>query len=268
MSIITFIKGLYNKYLPAKTPVTKPVIAKTKTAPRVRTTHVTADTAKPKTTPTPVPESAPPATPVTPKKAGHSTRTPAKKTTTNTTTTNTVTETPATSIIYPVIKLSTDSTLTEQDIISRKWLGDLMICYASDTPQGPELLQRTNIPAGMTIEKLNETAIENLRKNITYSLEETSFGGYELVAGGLYEASAICLPGLWQWLTEQFVDSLLVVIPAKDRVLFIPEQDNHTMDNLHTAVRQAFTNKGQLLTANIFRFNRYTQQWSIIGNVE
>jgi len=277
MSISTFLKGLYNKYVLAKPPVKEPVITKTPpTGPRVRTTHVITDPPPPKTTPATTTTVATPKTTATAitTPAVAATQKPATKTKATTKTTPPPAEpvsppppviTTTAPIIYPVIKLATDSALEEPGVITSKWLGDLMICYTADNTQ---LLQHKDLPAGMTLEKLHETAVTNLGKNIEYSLKETSFGGYELVAGGQYEASAVCLPGIWQWLTEQFVDSLLVVVPAKDLVLVIPEQDSHGMYHLQATVKQAFKNNSQPLTANIFRYNRYSQQWSVIGSAQ
>ena len=41
-----------------------------------------------------------------------------------------------------------------------------------------------------------------------------------MVAGGDFEAEALCLPGIWEDCSEALQDDLLIAVPTKDMVLF------------------------------------------------
>lgn len=180
--------------------------------------------------------------------------------------------------IYPWIKVTfsdddsrntpTQITLTGDDSpISTMWLGDLAILYVADTGNSFQVLLERDLPQNVSKEQLHNLAVDNLNRDIEFKLHETNFGGHGLIAGGDHEAGSICLPGMWDWLTEHLNDSLIVGVPAKDLVIMVPESDTDKIANLKIFVHELFKEGERLLTKNIFRFDRETKEWTIFDSV-
>ena len=180
--------------------------------------------------------------------------------------------------IYPWIKVtfsdddprntSPQFELTGEDsIISKTWIGDLIIFYAADTGENFQILLERDVPKEITKEELHQLAIDNLNRDVEYKLHDTNFGGYGLIAGGDHEAGSICLPGVWDWLSENLNDNLIIGIPAKDLVVFVPESDTDKISNLKIFVYDIFKTGERLLTRNIFKFDRNSKEWSIIKTI-
>lgn len=180
--------------------------------------------------------------------------------------------------IYPWIKVTfsdddprntpTRLTLTgDESPINKVWQGDLSIFYVADTGDSFQVLLERNLPQNFSKEQLHNIAIDNLTKDIEFKLHETNFGGHGLIAGGDHEAGSLCLPEMWDWLTEHLDDSLIVGVPAKDLVIMVPESDTEKVANLKIFVHEIFKEGERLLTRNIFRFDRETKEWTIVDSV-
>lgn len=180
--------------------------------------------------------------------------------------------------IYPWIKVTfsdsdprnppTQITLTGDDSpISRVWLDDLAIFYVADTGNSFQVLLERDLPQDVSKEQLHNLAVDNLNRDIEFKIHETNFGGHGLIAGGDHEAGSICLPGIWDWLTEHLNDSLIVGVPAKDLVVMVPESDTDKVANLKIFVHEIFKEGERLLSRNIFRFDRETKEWTIVDSV-
>jgi uncharacterized protein YtpQ (UPF0354 family) len=181
--------------------------------------------------------------------------------------------------IYPWIKtISHDGERTDTSVvlelnnadepIYRRWLADLAIFYAVDMGDNFQLLQARDLPTGVSHEQLHQVAIENLRRDVEFELKSTNFGGYGLMAGGDHEASSILLTEKWEWLANYLDDNLIVAIPAKDLVLIVPSGSQDGISNMKIFVHQIFIEGERLLTRNIFKYEKETQTWKIIGRVE
>ena len=180
--------------------------------------------------------------------------------------------------IYPWIKVTfsdddprntpTQITLTEDDSpINRVWLDDLAIFYVADTGNSFQVLLERDLPQDVSKEQLHNLAVDNLNRDIEFKIHEANFGGHGLIAGGDHEAGSICLPGMWDWLTEHLNDSLIVGVPAKDVVIMVPDSDTDKIANLKIFVHEIFKGGERLLTRNIFRFDRETKEWTIVDKV-
>jgi uncharacterized protein YtpQ (UPF0354 family) len=155
----------------------------------------------------------------------------------------------------------------EDSPIIRKWLGDLRILYVADMGNSFQVVLERDLPKNMKTEELHQLAVDNLNRDIEFKLYDTNFGGHGLIAGGDHEAGSICLPGMWDWLTEHLNDDLIVGIPAKDLVILVPESDSDKIVNLKIFVHEMFKNGERLLTKNIFRYDRQTKEWTIVDCV-
>lgn len=180
--------------------------------------------------------------------------------------------------IYPWVKVtfteddpndnSTQLNLAGGDSpICKSWLGDLAIFYVADTGDNFQILLERDLPIDITKEALHELAVDNLNRDIEFKLHETNFGGHGLIAGGDHEAGSICLPEMWDWLTNHLSDNLIVGIPSKDLVIVVPESDIDKISNLKIFVHDIFKKGEGLLTRNIFRYDREAKEWTIVDRV-
>jgi uncharacterized protein YtpQ (UPF0354 family) len=179
--------------------------------------------------------------------------------------------------IYPWVKVfftrednspnTTIKLIGEDEPIIKEWLGDLGILYVADLGSIFQVLLERDLPKHITKDELHQLAIENLDRDIEFKLHETNFGGYGLIAGGNHEAGSICLPGMWDWLSEHLNDDLIVAIPAKDLVIMVPASDIDKISNLKIFVHEIFKNGEKLLTRNIFKFDRNEKSWEIVDRV-
>ena len=179
--------------------------------------------------------------------------------------------------IYPWVKV----TLSEEDEdpvqieldeenspIQNEWLGDLVVLYVADVGDRFEVLLERDLPNDISKEDLHELAVENLGRDVEFTLRETNFGGHGLIAGGNHEAAAICLPDMWEWLAEHLEDNLIVGIPSKDLVMMVPESEEGKINDLKNFVQEIFEDGERLLTKNIFKYDREAREWSIVDTVE
>jgi uncharacterized protein YtpQ (UPF0354 family) len=180
--------------------------------------------------------------------------------------------------IYPWVKVtftdddpndnSTQLILTGDDSpIFKNWLGDLTIFYVADTGDNFQILLERDLPVDITKEALHNLAVDNLNRDIEFKLHDTNFGGHGLIAGGHHEAGSICLPEMWDWLTNHLGDNLIVGIPSKDLVIVVPESDTDKISNLKIFVHEIFKDGERLLTRNIFKYDRETKEWTIVDRV-
>jgi uncharacterized protein YtpQ (UPF0354 family) len=180
--------------------------------------------------------------------------------------------------LYPWIKVllsENDLRLSENVVelkeddqpVFKKWLGDLVINYVFDMGGSFQVLLNRDVPNTISADELHALAVENLNRDTKFTLHDTNFGGYMLTAGGNHEAGSICLPELWQWLTEHLGDSLVVAIPSKDLVLILPKTNTDKIENLKAFVQDIFKTGERLLTRNIFEYNKDTTEWTIIDSV-
>ncbi len=165
-------------------------------------------------------------------------------------------------ITQPQIELS-----AEDSPIKTDWLGDLCILYVVDMDTSFQVLLERDLPKNITKDQLHQLAVDNLNRDIEFTLNNTNFGAHMLTAGGDHEAGSICLPEIWEWLTEHFADNLIVSIPAKDLVIIVPECDEDKVANLKIFVHEIFKNGERLLTRNIFRFDRISKKWTTVDSV-
>lgn len=163
----------------------------------------------------------------------------------------------------PHIELTDD-----ESPIMKSWLGDLTIFYVADNGNYFQMLLERDLPSDISKEQLHELAITNLQRDIQFKIQETKFGAYGLLAGGDHEAGSICLPTIWNSLSEYFNDNLIVAIPSKDLVMMVPENDLDKIADLKISVHEVFKSCERLLTRNIFRFDKELLEWTIFDSVK
>lgn len=125
------------------------------------------------------------------------------------------------------------------------------------------------IPEEMSVEVLEGKAFENLYRDITYRMVESKETGvYGLVAGGDFEAEALCLPGIWEDCSEDLQDDLLITVPTKDMVLFTRAGDKKAIRNMIKQAQEIFESNQKespflIFSRDVFCYNKSSKQLEI-----
>ena len=126
------------------------------------------------------------------------------------------------------------------------------------------MILNRDLPEGFTKAQLHELALANIKRDIGFEVRQTHFGGYGLIAGGNHEAASICLPELWKEFARQLSDDIVVAVPAKDLVLYVPGSDGEAITKLREGVEEVFQSCDRLLTKRLFRFDKESNNWSML----
>lgn len=126
-----------------------------------------------------------------------------------------------------------------------------------------------NLPEDTSVQLLESKAFENLQRDITYRMVESKNPGvYGLVAGGDFEAEALCLPGIWENCSEELQDDLLISVPTKDMVLFTKAGDKKSIRKMIKLARQILEENRRerpflIFSRDVFNYNRETKKLEI-----
>ena len=97
------------------------------------------------------------------------------------------------------------------------------------------------LPEGTDIMKLQNTAFENLCRDINYRCCESKEAGiYGILAGGDFEAESLCISSIWKELSEKLNDDLLICVPTKDIVFFTKAGDRKRIRTMLGMADQMF----------------------------
>lgn len=150
----------------------------------------------------------------------------------------------------------------------RYWDKYIMV-FMQDVGSTYAVLSYDNLPQGYTVEQLQEKAFSNLIRDVSYRYEETIESGvYGLLAGGDFEAEALCL-NIWSELCEIMNDDLLIAAPTKDMVLFVPASSKKKLRKMLKFAKKIYNNNLSsspelIFTKEIFRYGRDTQIMEIV----
>ena len=147
--------------------------------------------------------------------------------------------------------------------IYKDWLGNLKIFYAIDQGDSVSLIMQEELPEGYSVQDIHKISSQNLENNIEYHFNKLNFeGGYGLLADGDYEASSIILDNIWNWISDELEDDIIVGIPTKDLVMMTPLSDTNGIINLASAISDVFEDGDHLLSKSLFYYSK-TDGWSL-----
>lgn len=137
------------------------------------------------------------------------------------------------------------------------FVGDLMIVFAIERGEDVyEILKDNMLPPDVSIEELYQIACENLAKNIHFVISNTMYGGFGILADGHHEASALCLKHIWNVCVDKLQDDLLIMVPAKDMVLFVPASNAKQVEDMKAFGLEAFERNQDKISKQLYRFKR------------
>ena len=129
------------------------------------------------------------------------------------------------------------------------------------------------IPEGTDIMKLQETAFNNLVRDIHYRVSESREAGiYGILAGGDFEAESLCLSDIWKQLAQEFGDDLLICVPVKDIVFFTRAGDRKRRNRMLKMADEMFEQNRKetpylLFCRDVFLFSQEDGTLQISRNI-
>lgn len=142
---------------------------------------------------------------------------------------------------------------------------DLVIVYAEDRPTNIHYFEASALKdAGVDRKHLRELAKTNLQR-VLPDLEREEIGGVsKLTAGGDYDASLLLFDEIWSGDLLKVNGEIVVAVPARNVLLFVPANDQARLDELEALVRRVFAQHSYTLTDQLFvfrkgKFERYSR---------
>ena len=89
-----------------------------------------------------------------------------------------------------------------------------------------------------------------------------------MVAGGGFEAEALCLPGIWEDCSEALQDDLLIAVPTKDMVLFTRAGNKKSIRKMIKQAQKIFEENQKespflIFSRDVFYYNKSTKELEI-----
>lgn len=101
-----------------------------------------------------------------------------------------------------------------------------VVFLVQDIGDSYKFILNADIPSDVSMEQINQKAFENL-SSVKFECHSTKDepGINMLTCGGNFEAESLLLPALWQHLADQVGDDLIIAVPTKDLVFFVPAKE-------------------------------------------
>lgn len=170
--------------------------------------------------------------------------------------------------IYPWVK----ETLVDHKALNGKYIspndtpivsfvGDLMIVFAIERAQDTyEILKDNMLPPETHIEEVYRIACENLVRDVKFVISNTMYGGFGIIADGHHEASALCFKHIWSLCVDKLQDDILIMVPAKDMVLFVPASNKEQVEAMIQYGLEAFERNKEKISKAVYRFTKDTKE--------
>lgn len=150
--------------------------------------------------------------------------------------------------IYPWVKTElTDSKalngkrFSEKDAPVIAFAGDLKIIFVIKRGEDVfEVLKDHMLPPECDIEELYHKACENLIRDVEFVIANTWYGAFAILADGHHEASAVCFKHIWQVCVDKLKDDLVIMVPAKEMVLFAAAGNQDVIRKMEEHARSAY----------------------------
>lgn len=166
--------------------------------------------------------------------------------------------------IYPWVKgdlrdsgALNGKSISEKDTPVIAFVGDLKIIFAIKRNEDSyEILKDNMLPPGMDVEMLYHTACENLVRDVEFVIGNTWYGGFGIIADGIHEASSLCFKHIWQVCVDKLKDDLLIAVPVKETVLFVPASNQEAVEKLKEDAKNGYRGGTDAISESLFLFSR------------
>ncbi len=135
--------------------------------------------------------------------------------------------------------------------------GELMILFVIKRgEEAYEIIKDSMLPPDCDIEALYQTACENLVRDVEFVIGNTMYGAFAILADGYHEASALCFKHIWNMCVEKLKDDLIIMVPAKDTVLFAPAAQEEVVEKMKLHAEQSYEIASSQVSRQMFLFTK------------
>ena len=144
-----------------------------------------------------------------------------------------------------------------QYIQDQSFMVDLKIIFAiKRSEESYEILKDNMLPPEIDAETLYHTACENLVRDVEFVIGNTWYGGFGIIADGIHEASALCFKHIWQVCVDKLKDDLLIAVPSKETVLFVPASNEEAVKKLKEDAVNGYHAGTDAISQSLFLFSK------------
>ena len=166
--------------------------------------------------------------------------------------------------IYPWVKESlVDHQALNGKFISPKdtpiisFVGDLMIIFVIKRGEDKfEIIKDNMLPPETDIAELYQLACQNLVRDVEFVISNTMYGGFGILADGHHEASSLCFKHIWSVCVDKIQDDIVIMVPAKDMVLFVPASNQKAIEEMRTFGNEAYERNKDKISKKLLRFTK------------
>lgn len=144
------------------------------------------------------------------------------------------------------------------------FVGDLHIVFVIKRGEGIfEILKDNMLPPDCNIEELYHISCENLNRDVEFVIGNTMYGAFSIFADGYHEASAVCFKHIWQVCVDKLKQDLIIMIPAKDTVLFAPASETEAVRQMEIHGQRVFEEAKDSISSKRLLFSKDRKELSV-----
>lgn len=123
--------------------------------------------------------------------------------------------------------------ISEKDTPVVSFIKDLAIIFVIKRDDDIyEVLKDNMLPPNCNIEELFYTSCENLVRDVEFTIANTWYGGFAMLADGHHEVSSLCFKHIWLVCVDKLKDDLVIMAPCKDTLLFAPAGQKNVVEKM------------------------------------
>ena len=119
------------------------------------------------------------------------------------------------------------------------------------------------LPPETDIVALYHTACENLVRDVEYVIGNTWYGAFGIIADGIHEPSALCLKHIWQVCVDKLKDDLVIMVPAKDSIIFAAASNKEVVDKMIEHGNKTYEAEKDKISNQVFLFSKNRKELSL-----
>lgn len=173
-------------------------------------------------------------------------------------------------LIYPWVKEELADThalngknISEKDTPVVAFSGDLKVIFVIKRGENYEVLKDNMLPPEASVEELFYTACENLVRDVEFVIGNTWYGAFGIIADGIHEASSLCFKHIWKMCAEKLDDDLVIMVPAKDTVLFAAAGQKKIIEKMKEHSKGAYDSGTGSISLTPLLFSKEKEELSV-----
>ncbi len=173
-------------------------------------------------------------------------------------------------LVHPVLRHE-DFITTQGDaatgagVYAQPFLGDMVLVYAIDYPDHVAYITQAHLDTGQVSPiRLKQEADLNLSQKLDQIQFQQQNGTFMLAIDGFYESSTVLDAALWADVSRQVGDDLVMVVPARDLVMFTAASNDEGRAFLAEARDNILANGTHQLSDHMYLWQN--GHWQVFAN--